>query len=132
MKYTCKICGKEYEYCHSCSLTKDVFKNVGYCGENCYKISMLIQSYRSNVTSAEDAAKALKECGANSMNIVPSVKVYVDEINGKCMPKVEAPIVEEQNQNIYYNKRKNKVKESLPIEENTSSLINEDTKLLDE
>lgn len=134
--YNCRICGKEYEYCHSCAITKDTFRNAGYCGKNCYDISMLIQQYRGNAIDVESAMKSLNDCGVDKVHLVPGVAKYYEEIKEKATPKIETvKDTEPKEVRSYFNKRnksKNKIEESLPIEENTSSLIDEDTKLLDE
>lgn len=133
--YNCRICNAEYEYCHSCAITKDIFRNAGYCGKNCYDISMLIQQYRGNTIDAESAMKSLNDCGADKVNLVPGVAKYYEEIKEKAIPKIETvKDTEPKETSSYFNKRnkfKNKIEESLPIEENTSGLTDEDTESLD-
>lgn len=125
MKCTCKICGKKYEYCHACSLNKDIFRNNGYCGKDCYDISMLIQQYRSNALDPKDAMELLELYGIDKMMLVSGVAKYVDEIKNKAMPtEVKVSYPHKRNKSRY------KVEESFPIEENTSSLTDENTELL--
>lgn len=95
MKQTCKICNNEYTYCHSCAITKDVFKNAGYCGENCYHISMILQKYGSKVITASEAAKELALYNIDKMSLRPSIEAYYQDIKNEAKPKRKAKIIEE-------------------------------------
>lgn len=92
MKHQCRICVNEYDYCHSCAITKNVFKNAGYCGENCYHISMILQRYNGKVMTAIDAMQTLKQYDIGNVTLKPSVERHynsiVDEINAQVIEEV--------------------------------------------
>ena len=95
MKHTCKICNNEYTYCHSCAITKDVFKNAGYCGENCYHISMILQKYGSKVITAAETMAELKPYDIDTVSLRPSIETYYQNIVNEAKPKRKAKIIEE-------------------------------------
>jgi hypothetical protein len=95
MKHMCKICNNEYTYCHSCAITKDVFKNAGYCGENCYHISMILQKYGSKVITATETMKELKLYDIDTVSLRPNIDTYYQNIANEAKPKRKAKIIEE-------------------------------------
>lgn len=95
MKHMCKICNNEYTYCHSCAITKDIFKNAGYCGENCYHISMILQKYGSKVITAAETMKELKPYDIDTVSLRPNIETYYQNIVNEAKPKRKAKIIEE-------------------------------------
>jgi hypothetical protein len=95
MKQPCKICQKIYEYCGPCAITKDLFKNAGYCGEDCYHISMILQRYGSKLLSASEAVKELKLHNIDNLSLQPAIQEYYQNIINETKPKRKAKIIEE-------------------------------------
>lgn len=95
MKHMCKICNNEYTYCHSCAITKDVFKNAGYCGENCYHISMILQKYGSKVITATEAMEELKPYDIDAVSLRPNIETCYQNIVKEAKPKRKIKIIEE-------------------------------------
>lgn len=95
MKHRCKICSNEYNYCHSCAITKDVFKNAGYCDENCYHISMILQKYVSKVITAPEAIKELSLYNADAVSLRPNIETLYKNIKNEAKPKHKVEIIEE-------------------------------------
>lgn len=61
MKQQCRVCEKIFNYCHSCVINKDLFKNAGYCDEDCYHISLTLQGYAVNDITSEEAISQLRK-----------------------------------------------------------------------
>lgn len=59
----CHICGKQYEYCTSCSgvQSADYWKSA-WCSENCKAISSIIANYAAEQITANDARTQLGKC----------------------------------------------------------------------
>lgn len=95
MKQMCKICNNEYNYCHSCAITKDVFKNVGYCNEDCYHISMILQKYGSKVIAASEAMDALALHNIDTLSLKPSIEALYKDIQNEVKSEDETKIIEE-------------------------------------
>ena len=90
MKKTCRVCTDTFDYCAACSLTKNSYKNAGYCGENCYNISMTLQRYGCHVATAAETIEALEPYNISNMSLQPKIEKYykgiVDETKAQ-MPK---------------------------------------------
>lgn len=76
----CKICGNKFDYCGACALTKDPYKNGGYCGESCYHISMELQRYGCHVSTATETVDALKAYNIDKMSLRPNIEKYYKDI----------------------------------------------------
>lgn len=95
MKQMCKICNNEYNYCHSCAITKDVFKNAGYCNEDCYHISMILQKYGSKAMSAFEAMDELALHNIDEVSLKPSIETLYKDIQNEVKSEDETEIIEE-------------------------------------
>lgn len=95
MKKQCKICSSTYDSCNACSLTKNSFKSAGYCCENCYHISMILQRYGSKMATASETLKALKPYGIDKMSLQPKIAEYYQKIVNEAKPKLQSKIIEE-------------------------------------
>ena len=91
----CRICKNKFDYCSPCMLIKDPFKESGYCGEDCYHISMILQRYGSKVATATETIKALKPYGVDNMLLQPKINAYYQKIVGVAKPKRKVKIIEE-------------------------------------
>lgn len=95
MKQSCRICQNIFDYCHSCAITKNLFKNAGYCGEDCYRISMVLQQYGSKAITAAETIKELKPYNIDKTSLQPNIKEYYQNIVNTAKPKRKAKILEE-------------------------------------
>ena len=80
MKRECRTCIEKYNYCHSCAITKNPFKNAGYCGEDCYHISMILQKYGCHQATAEQTVELLKPYNIETKTLQPSIQAYYNKI----------------------------------------------------
>ena len=71
MKQQCRICEKIFDYCNHCVIIKDSFKNAGYCDEDCYHISMILQKYISKHATVEETVCELRLRSVNSKILKP-------------------------------------------------------------
>lgn len=104
MKHECRICGNEYDYCHSCAITKNVFKNAGYCGEDCYQISMILQRYNGKVMQAAEAMRELEQYDINNVSLKPSVKKHYNNIVDEISAQVIEEVVPQEDVEVVINK----------------------------
>lgn len=76
MAQMCKICNHIFNYCPSCAVQKNPFKNGGYCGEDCYNISMVLQRYGSKLSTATETIKELEPYNINQKSLRPNIDIY--------------------------------------------------------
>lgn len=100
----CKICGGKYDYCPSCAVTKNVYKNSGYCGKFCYDISMILQRYGCNVSTASEVVEMLKPYDVDKMSLKPKIDQYYKNIvevantqKPKSKPKIKEEIIPQED-----------------------------------
>ena len=83
---TCKICGKQYEYCGHCpgKNTIEPWRNL-YCSENCREVFSTFDKYASKKITATEAKDKLKILGFNPTKVREIHKAIISEIfeNGK-------------------------------------------------
>lgn len=95
MKQECHTCIKKYSYCHSCAIAKNIFKNAGYCDENCYRISMILQKYVGKAITALEAMKELALYNVDNVPLRPSVERLYQNIVNEARPKRRIKNIEE-------------------------------------
>ena len=91
----CRICKNKVDYCDSCAIVKDPFKNSGYCGQDCHHISMILQRYGSKISTATETIKELKLYNVDKMSLQPKIEAYYRNIVNEARPKHRAKIIEE-------------------------------------
>ena len=91
----CRICKNKFEYCGSCAIVKDPFRQSGYCCENCYHISMILQRYGSKVATATETIKELKPYNVSEVFLQPNIESYYQNIVNEAKPKRKAKVIEE-------------------------------------
>lgn len=104
---TCITCGKEYEYCNTCSgdRNKEAWHSI-YCSENCKNVFSAVSDYLAGENTKEEAKEKLAKCDLrNKSNFKAKIVETIDEIN-KVVPtfvkkeKVEIePKVEPKEEN---------------------------------
>jgi hypothetical protein len=86
-KQICRICQTEFDYCNSCAITKNPFKNKGYCNEECYRISMIMQKYGCSVITANDAILELQQHNIDHIKLQTSTEAYYNRIKSEAVQK---------------------------------------------
>lgn len=95
MKHNCRVCTTEFSYCHSCAIAKNIFKNAGYCDENCYRISMILQKYVGKAITALEAMKELALYNVDNVPLRPSVERLYQNIVNEAKPRRKVKNIEE-------------------------------------
>ena len=86
-KQICRICQTEFDYCHSCAITKDPLKNKGYCSEECYHISRIMQKYGCNSITANNAIIELQQYNIDSIKLQSHIEAYYNRIKNEAVQK---------------------------------------------
>ena len=93
MKTNCKICNSKFDYCPSCAITKNPFKNAGYCGEDCYHISMILQRHRGRRATAKETVESLKLHNIEAKALKPSIQARYQQILEQVIPFEDVEVV---------------------------------------
>ena len=80
MKQQCRICSRIFSYCDSCAIVKNPFKNVGYCDEDCYHISLILQAHTVKSITSEEAMNKLHEHNIENKQLQQSLQKHYDLI----------------------------------------------------
>lgn len=80
MKQQCRICSRIFDYCDSCAIIKNPFKNAGYCDEDCYHISLILQSRVVNAITSEEVLTQLHEHNIENKKLQQSLQKHYDLI----------------------------------------------------
>ena len=97
MLRSCRVCDSKYDYCPSCALVKNPFKNAGYCGEDCYHISMILQKHRGRRATAKETVESLKPYNIESKQLKPGIQAHyqqiLDSITEEVVPTEDVEVV---------------------------------------
>ena len=80
MKQQCRVCSQRFDYCDSCAIIKNPFRNAGYCDEDCYHISLILQSRDVGTITSEDTMVKLHEHNIENKQLRPSLQKCYDLI----------------------------------------------------
>ena len=127
---TCKICGKQYEYCGHCPSKNliEPWRNL-YCSENCRDSFEIMGQYSVGKMSATEAREKLESFGITPAKVREVNKATISKIfkEGKVYeePKLEEVPVEEMGpteekrfEEPFYKRNKNKKKNNSIVNEN--------------
>lgn len=89
MKQQCFVCQKVYNYCNSCAIVKDPFKNAGYCDEDCCNISLILQRYSGNNSTAEEAMSELLAHNIKNKTLQSRFQPLYDKVLAEVVQKEE-------------------------------------------
>lgn len=92
-KYTCRVCGKVYDYCPSCALIPNPIMEDGFCCKEHYEIFATLSKHGCGKATAEETAKALDKLTVPA-ELTPSIKAHIDAIHAevKSVEVKETPV----------------------------------------
>lgn len=103
--YTCRVCGKTYDYCEKCAITPEPHKGNGFCTKEHSKIFNILSKHGCGLTTAEET---LAELGnIEGITFVPSIQAHIDSLKVEVEPAPveeikETPVVE----SVFFKKKK--------------------------
>ena len=106
---TCKVCGKDYYYCHSCGHTDPAWKQL-VCSEECNTIWNTLSRNGVGFATAQETLDVLASVKMPT-TLQPNVKAHIDSLKAEVAPKIkvqpviEEPVVEEV---VFHSKKKKK------------------------
>lgn len=95
-KYTCLACGKEYEYCPKCALTKPNYDAENFCSKEHEEIFAILSKHGCGLATAEDTLAALKDY--DTTGLTKSIEKHMNSLKPvkkvKAQKEVEVPTQE--------------------------------------
>lgn len=74
-KYTCATCGKIYEFCPSCAITKPTYDAERYCTAAHADIFNILSKHGCKLATAEETLAALK--GYDTTGLTESIQAHM-------------------------------------------------------
>ena len=79
--YVCATCGKEFEYCPKCAVTKPSYDAERYCSESNANIFSILSKHGCNLATAEETLEALKDYDIT--NLTKSIQLHINTLQSK-------------------------------------------------
>lgn len=86
--YTCKVCGKEYQYCPKCKIVKPDYDAEMFCSHEHADIFEILSKHGCHLATEEETLEALK--GYDTTNVTDSIQAHIDSL------KAEVKLTEEK------------------------------------
>lgn len=80
-KYICATCGKVYDYCPKCEITKPNYDAERYCSKEHEEIFSILSKNGCGLATAEETLKALE--GYNTTNLAENIQEHIDSLEPK-------------------------------------------------
>lgn len=84
-KYTCASCGKGYEYCPSCALTKPSYDAERFCSRSHAEIFSILSKHGCHLATAEETLEALNSYDTNGLT--ESIEKHIESLLTEEEPK---------------------------------------------
>lgn len=99
--YTCRVCGKTYDYCEKCAITPEPHKGNGFCTKEHSKIFNILSKHGCGLATAEET---LAELGnIEGITFAPSIQAHIDSLKAEVEP---APVEETPVTETVFSKKK--------------------------
>ena len=93
--YTCATCGKKYEFCPKCAVTKHTYDAERYCCHDHASIFEILSKHGCGLTTEAETLEALK--GYDTTGLTESIQAHIKSLQ----PKVESKKEVETNAKKY-------------------------------
>ena len=89
--YTCKTCGKTYEFCIKCQISRPEYDAGSFCCAEHAEIYAILSKHGCNLITAEDAWKELQAYNLDEIKLTADVAAHVERIKYEVTVKAEVP-----------------------------------------
>lgn len=94
--YTCATCGKEYEYCPKCAVSKPSYDVERYCCHKHADIFAILSKNGCHLATAEETLEALKDYNLTGLN--ESIQAHIKSLQPKAEAKTDETKVESKKE----------------------------------
>ena len=78
-KYTCATCGRIFEYCPSCAVTKPSFDAERFCSRTHADIFEILSRHGCHLATAEETLEALNSYDTNGLT--ESIEKHIESLH---------------------------------------------------
>lgn len=94
-KYVCATCGKTFEFCPKCVITRPTFDAERYCTAAHADIFAILSKHGCKLATAEETLEALK--GYNTTGLAESIQNHIDSLQPKKVEVVKEAVETKKN-----------------------------------
>lgn len=80
-KYTCATCGRTFEYCPSCAVTKPTYDAERFCSRSHADIFSILSKHGCHLATAEETLAALKDY--DTTGVTEDIQAHIDSLQPK-------------------------------------------------
>lgn len=104
-EHKCFTCGKIFEYCRRCAITPVIYKEEGFCSEECSHIFNTLSKHGCNLITTDEALAELSLHNIDEIKLNEDIAAHIERIKSEVAVKVEVPINKETEKPNKNNKR---------------------------
>ena len=114
--YTCKTCGKKYEFCLKCQVARPDYDAENFCSHEHADIYATLSKHGCKLITADEALKELAAYNIDETILTEDILAHIEKIKSEAGVKVkatskevkidEAPILKAEQQSNKKNKKK--------------------------
>lgn len=86
-KYTCVSCGRTFEYCPKCAVTKPSYDPERFCSRSHAEIFEILSKQGCHLATAEETLATLKDY--DTTGLTESIQAHIDSLQPKTEVKKE-------------------------------------------
>ena len=94
--YTCKTCGKTYEFCPKCQIAKPDYSAESFCCAEHNAIHAILSKHGCNLISAAETLKELAAYNLDEITLTEDILTHIARIKSEAGVKVEKTVVVEK------------------------------------
>ena len=93
-EYKCFTCGQIFEYCRRCAITPVIYKEEGFCSENCSDIFNILSKHGCNLITAEETLAELESYNVDEIKLTEDIKAHIESLKSESTIKAEISVEE--------------------------------------
>lgn len=97
--YTCKTCGKTFEFCLRCQVARPDYDAENFCNKEHSNIYKILSKHGCNLITADEALKELSAYNLDEITLTEGILAHIEKIKSEATVKVESetitPVIEE-------------------------------------
>lgn len=93
--YVCATCGKVYDYCPKCTITKPSYDAERYCSQEHEDIFNILSKHGCNIATAEETLESLVDYDITGL--VEDIQEHIDSLMPKKAKAIKEVVSDEES-----------------------------------